>query len=114
MPVLPNSSEPPEKNSGMALKVSVAVLALIVLVLVAILGMPYLTGTPDNVATVPEKPAVTAPAKTATAPATPQAPRAQPGDCRPFEKTIEIGDQKKTLTGTTCMQQDGSWKIMAD
>lgn len=40
-------------------------------------------------------------------------PAAQPGDCRPFEKVMEVQGKTRTLTGTACMQADGTWRIVA-
>ena len=50
--------------------------------------------------------------QTAETPATaPAAPKYGPGDCREFEKTVEIAGETRTVSGRACMQQDGSWQV---
>lgn len=110
MAELPNPSPSQTSGNNRALKVSFAIFILVALVLIAVLGMPYLRGGADDVA---DAPAATGTPSTAAS-TSPAAPKAKPGDCRPFDKVVDVGGEKKTLTGTACMQPDGSWKIMAD
>ena len=57
----------------------------------------------------PPTPVITAPA---TAPvATSSAPQTQ--HCREFQKTVTIGGRSQEAYGTSCLQPDGSWKIVS-
>lgn len=87
--------------TGIAIAVAIAIIIVAGLLLAPTFG---LIDTADA-------PAAPPPAEQTAAPAA-QAPKAQPGDCRDFEKTVEIGGEARTVTGRACMQPDGSWKVV--
>lgn len=44
-------------------------------------------------------------------PAAPQTAQA-PATCREFQQTITVGGTPQEAYGTTCLQPDGSWKVV--
>lgn len=84
---------------------AVIVLAIAVIILGGLLAAPYFQVTePADGSPTAAPPAATAQSG--------QAPAPKPGDCRTFEKSIEIGSETRTVTGRACMQPDGSWKVV--
>ncbi|KJS37177.1 MAG: hypothetical protein VR70_12895 [Rhodospirillaceae bacterium BRH_c57] len=80
-------------------------IGLVVIVAVGFLIWYWTTGAVNEAAVTPTAPPVAA--------AQAERPRAQPGDCRPFTKDVEVVGQAQTLRGTACMQPDGTWKIVS-
>ncbi len=73
--------------------------ALFLSLLFAPLG-PAAAAPPAGPAETPAPPPVTEPAKTF-----------RPGDCREFDRVIEVDGKEKVVSGKLCLQADGTWKV---
>lgn len=103
----PQPAPPPQRQSR-GLTILVLVLALAVVGLGGVIAYPYIMEMTSGSEPAPETPTAAKP----VTPATQNRPAPKPGDCRSFEKTVQIAGQTQTVTGRACMQKDGSWKVV--
>lgn len=103
----PRLGNPPAVKRRNRWSIGIAIAALVAAAAIFLIWY-WTTGAVNVAAVTPAAPPVAASASPAAEKA-----RAQPGDCRPFTKDVDLGGQRQTLRGTACMQPDGSWRIIA-
>lgn len=81
------------------------VIGIAIIIIGGLLFAPYFAVVDPEPATTGQAPAAAGSTDTA-------AVQAKPGDCRTFEKTVQIAGEARTVSGRACMQNDGSWKVM--
>lgn len=88
-----------------------AAYAIVVAAVVVVLGVAAVFVAPWFGVIEPDTPQQASTPPMAAPGETEKLEQAKPGDCREFTRTVTVEGQSREVTGTACMQQDGSWQI---